>query len=145
MTIVQTYADLEDRFSEPFHFGTWLARYTQTRVVRPKSTALSHGSPLSLDRKNLYYLFICPYEELNLKPSPSTSTETYQLWDWDCRRGVYWFRLPEHPEIPGVRNVSARGVGRSGYRVGEAASRRWLDLELRFVVAARIVSLIVGC
>jgi cellulose/xylan binding protein with CBM9 domain len=33
--------------------------------------------------KNLYFLFICPYEELNLKPSPSTSTETYQLWDWD--------------------------------------------------------------
>ena len=32
---------------------------------------------------NLYFLFICPYEELNLKPSPSTSTETYQLWDWD--------------------------------------------------------------
>jgi hypothetical protein len=33
MTIVQTYGDccraekkLEDRFSEPFHFGTWLAR-----------------------------------------------------------------------------------------------------------------------
>jgi len=33
--------------------------------------------------KNLYFLFICPYEQLNLKPSPSTSTETYQLWDWD--------------------------------------------------------------
>lgn len=33
--------------------------------------------------KNLYFLFICPYEELNLKPSPSTSTETYGLWNWD--------------------------------------------------------------
>ena len=33
--------------------------------------------------KNLYFLFICPYQQLNLKPSPSTSTETYQLWDWD--------------------------------------------------------------
>jgi Carbohydrate family 9 binding domain-like len=33
--------------------------------------------------KNLYFLFICPYEELHLKPSPSTSTETYRLWDWD--------------------------------------------------------------
>jgi len=32
---------------------------------------------------NLYFLFICPYEELHLKPSPSTSTETYRLWDWD--------------------------------------------------------------
>jgi hypothetical protein len=33
--------------------------------------------------KNLYFLFVCPYEALNLKPSPSTSSETYQLWDWD--------------------------------------------------------------
>jgi len=33
--------------------------------------------------KNLYFLFVCPYESLNLKPSPSTSTETFQLWDWD--------------------------------------------------------------
>src|SRR5581483_997579 len=34
-------------------------------------------------RKNLYFLFICPYEELNLKPNPQTSTETNQLWNWD--------------------------------------------------------------
>lgn len=32
---------------------------------------------------DLYFLFICPYEKLNLKPSPSTTTETYRLWDWD--------------------------------------------------------------
>jgi hypothetical protein len=31
----------------------------------------------------LYLLFVCPYEALNLKPSPSTSTETNQLWEWD--------------------------------------------------------------
>jgi Carbohydrate family 9 binding domain-like len=33
--------------------------------------------------KNLYFLFICPYETLYLKPEPRTSTETYELWDWD--------------------------------------------------------------
>ena len=33
--------------------------------------------------KNLYFLFVCPYETLNLKPSPSTATETNQLWNWD--------------------------------------------------------------
>lgn len=33
--------------------------------------------------KNLYFLFICPYEQLNLKPNPSTTTETNQLWNWD--------------------------------------------------------------
>ena len=32
---------------------------------------------------DLYFLFICPYEELNLKPSPATKSETYGLWNWD--------------------------------------------------------------
>ena len=33
--------------------------------------------------KYLYLLFICQYEELNLKPNPSTTTETNKLWEWD--------------------------------------------------------------
>ena len=33
--------------------------------------------------KNLYFLFICPYEELFLHPNPSTTTETNKLWNWD--------------------------------------------------------------
>jgi len=33
--------------------------------------------------QNLYLLFICPYEELYLKPDPSTEAETNKLWDWD--------------------------------------------------------------
>jgi len=32
---------------------------------------------------NLYLLFVCPYEELNLKPHPNTKDETYELWNWD--------------------------------------------------------------
>jgi len=32
---------------------------------------------------NLYLLFICPYESLNLKPNPVTASETNQLWNWD--------------------------------------------------------------
>jgi len=32
---------------------------------------------------NLYFLFICPYEQLNLKPEPKTETETNELWKWD--------------------------------------------------------------
>jgi hypothetical protein len=32
---------------------------------------------------NLYFLFMCPYDELWLKPEPATSTETNKLWDWD--------------------------------------------------------------
>ena len=34
-------------------------------------------------KQNLYFLFVCPYEQLNLKPDPKTSTETYELWNWD--------------------------------------------------------------
>lgn len=33
--------------------------------------------------KNLYFLFVCPYEELNLKPNPDRSAETNELWNWD--------------------------------------------------------------
>lgn len=32
---------------------------------------------------NLYFLYICPYKELHLRPNPSTTTETNKLWDWD--------------------------------------------------------------
>jgi hypothetical protein len=34
-------------------------------------------------KDNLYFLFICPYEQLNLKPEPNTHQETNQLWNWD--------------------------------------------------------------
>ena len=33
--------------------------------------------------RNLYLLFICPYEQLYSKPNPSTTTETNKLWEWD--------------------------------------------------------------
>jgi len=33
--------------------------------------------------ENLYFLFECPYDSLNLKKDPSTSTETNRLWEWD--------------------------------------------------------------
>src|SRR6184192_815257 len=33
--------------------------------------------------KNLYFLFVCPYEELSLKPNPDAKNETNQLWNWD--------------------------------------------------------------
>jgi len=32
---------------------------------------------------NLYLLFVCPYQELYLKPSPDTKLETNELWNWD--------------------------------------------------------------
>ncbi len=34
-------------------------------------------------RDSIYFLFICPYQQLHLKPNPSTATETNELWNWD--------------------------------------------------------------
>ncbi len=31
----------------------------------------------------LYLLFVCPYNELSLKPDPRTDVETNHLWNWD--------------------------------------------------------------
>jgi hypothetical protein len=33
--------------------------------------------------KNIYFLFICPYKDLYLKPAPDTSLETNELWNWN--------------------------------------------------------------
>lgn len=32
---------------------------------------------------NFYLLFVCPYQNLHLKPNPNLTAETYQLWNWD--------------------------------------------------------------
>jgi hypothetical protein len=34
-------------------------------------------------KEHLYLLYICPYDELNLKPDPNRSAETPRLWNWD--------------------------------------------------------------
>lgn len=34
-------------------------------------------------KNNLYFLFICPYEQLHLKPNPNIHQETNELWNWD--------------------------------------------------------------
>jgi hypothetical protein len=34
-------------------------------------------------KDNLYFLFICPYEQLHLKQEPNARHETNQLWNWD--------------------------------------------------------------
>jgi hypothetical protein len=31
----------------------------------------------------LYFLFVCPYQQLYLKPSPDAVQETFELWNWN--------------------------------------------------------------
>jgi hypothetical protein len=48
------------------------------RVPELRTEVLAQWTP-----DNLYFLFICPYHELNLKPAPTVLEETYKLWNWD--------------------------------------------------------------
>ena len=57
------------RFSSDF-YGNPIAGYT--------SKVLLQWTPT-----NLYLLFLCPYENLHLKPNPQVHAETYELWNWD--------------------------------------------------------------
>lgn len=34
-------------------------------------------------KNNLYFLFLCHYEELHLKPEPDVTAKTDALWNWD--------------------------------------------------------------
>lgn len=56
-------------------------------VERDREGALvpSHRSEVRSrwTEKNLYLLFIAPYEELYLHPDPATTADTNKLWDWD--------------------------------------------------------------
>jgi hypothetical protein len=57
-------------YMEKDHLGKTIPRYRTE--VRTRWT-----------KDNLYFLFVCPYEELHLKPAPNTQKETYELWNWD--------------------------------------------------------------
>ena len=34
-------------------------------------------------KDNIYFLFVCPYRQLYLKPQPDVANETYELWKWN--------------------------------------------------------------
>lgn len=33
--------------------------------------------------ENIYFLFVCPFKHLSLKPAPDAQHETYELWNWN--------------------------------------------------------------
>lgn len=47
-------------------------------IAGHRSQVLLQWSP-----NNFYLLFVCPYQELHLKPEPDLTAETYELWNWD--------------------------------------------------------------
>jgi hypothetical protein len=54
---------------------------------RDKAGQLIPGPPTEIrsrwTNENLYLLYICPFDELNLKPDPTPAAETPRLWNWD--------------------------------------------------------------
>jgi len=66
-------------------------------------------------RRNIYFLFICPFEELHLRPNPSTTIETNELWNWDVAEvfiGSDFVRTSRYKEF----EVSPQG--------------EWVDLDI---------------
>lgn len=63
----------------------------------------------------LYFLFVCPYEQLYLKPDPDTVNETNRLWNWDVAElfvGADFENIHQYREY----QVSPRG--------------EWVDLDI---------------
>ncbi len=54
----------DDKFGEPIH---GLATEIRSRWTT----------------EHLYLLYVCPYDDLNLKPDPDVTAETPRLWNWD--------------------------------------------------------------
>jgi len=89
--------------AEPALIESLRSKQDLSLSLEPSSKFWSTGSRISMDSdphgkvvpgyrtevrtrwtsKNLYFLFVCPYEQLNLKPSPNTLQETNELWNWD--------------------------------------------------------------
>jgi hypothetical protein len=59
--------------------AVYLERDTQGNEVRNFHTEVR----MRWTKNNLYFLFLCPYDEVYLKPSPTTTQETNELWNWD--------------------------------------------------------------
>jgi hypothetical protein len=59
----------------------------RVQAGRDKAGEPIGGAPTEIrsrwTKQNLYLLYICPYDELNLKPDPDPATETPRLWNWD--------------------------------------------------------------
>lgn len=64
---------------------------------------------------DLYLLYICPYDALNLKPGPDTSAETRRLWGWDVAEA---FIGSDHEHIGAYREFQVSPQG------------EWIDLDI---------------
>ena len=71
-------ADPESRFWRDVPGIRITADYAGSPVPNNRMEARSRWTP-----DNLYILFICEFDDLTLKPNPTTKEETNKLWEWD--------------------------------------------------------------
>ena len=60
--------------------GVWIERRIDTSEPAPQ---LRTDVRSRWTASHLYFLFVCPYEQLNLRPDPQTVSDTNRLWEHD--------------------------------------------------------------
>jgi hypothetical protein len=113
--------------------------YFGTPVANHRTEVKSRWTPA-----HLYILFTCAYEELNLKPDPSTAAETPRLWNWDVAEafiGADLANISRYREF----QVSPQGewidldIDRTGQkRGGGAAWNSGMNVKSRIDAARKI-------
>ena len=86
------------------------ADYFGKSIANHRTEVRSRWTP-----SHLYLLYICNYEELNLKPNPSTAAETPQLWNWDVVEAFLG------PDLANIQRYFEFEVSPQG---------EWIDLEI---------------
>ncbi len=81
-----TYAPRDFELNPDPHSAEW-AKAPRVTASRDYLSQPIAGAPTEIrsrwTKQNLYLLYICPYDELNLKPDPNPAVETPRLWNWD--------------------------------------------------------------
>src|SRR5436305_62410 len=72
-----------DKYQDRVLFGTDATPHGDEFPQQVFNDALYEIYYRFLETDDEYFLYICPYEELHLKPNPDTKHETNQLWNWD--------------------------------------------------------------
>jgi len=81
-----SYADKDVTLNSDPHSEFWSAARSVYMSVGTKGQPQAEYRTQVLSRwtdKYIYFLFVCPYKELYLKPNPDASHETNELWNWN--------------------------------------------------------------
>jgi len=84
--IESTHAKKDPKLTADPSSGFWKSAAPVVAENGPKGDAVPGHRTEIRSRwtdKNVYFLFSCPFEELNLKSDPDLTKDTWRLWEWD--------------------------------------------------------------